>query len=442
MVVAARPKPDPNAEVDAQIAEARARISHAFASYRRLTSQAQEQIDLWDRKYEARRSGSYRALRQIYRACDFAGRCLASAEKLRSPVYICLDVEAVLAADGLRPHGATIVLDVHEAPFYRVRWSCTDWPVDPFVYALDQAVAGLLALADVATATGKALCEELEKAGVRAILLPDYPLPRPFAEASGVREACHLSSADRLVLLFDRMDAGFSGQAILGALAHLPDNYHMAIIGDCGAPHSGRYERELGDYLTATALDGRVHLLPPVAPELLPTYAGSADIGVIGLDPAHSGERLLLPASLFDCIAARLPVAAGDLPDLHETLNRYGIGSRFERPSPQSIAASLLLLTQAKSRLLPKLDEAARELVWGRNEQAVLELLPETAAVTLLRADPCADEGRTHRIASTLLDHGIEVTIVCARSAEADGASTMRERALPRARFVDFPSDG
>ncbi|HEU0155378.1 MAG TPA: hypothetical protein VFQ82_04855 [Stellaceae bacterium] len=344
-----------------------------------------------------------------------------------------------MAAHSLRPDDATIVLDLIEAPFYRVRWNCLDRPIDPFVHALDRAVAGLLSLTDVAMAASAGLSEELQRAGVRAILLPNYPLPRPFAEAPGVREACELEPTDRLALLFEPGDKGFFDEPILGALAHLPDSYHLAIIeqrfDDCAA----RYRRELRDQIAETDLTRRVHLLPPVAPEQLPMYAGGADVGVIGLDPAHSGDRLLLPASVFDCVAARLPVAAGDLPEIHEALKPYGVSSKFDRRSPQSIAASIASLAQAKPGLRPALDKAAHELVWGRNEPGLLGLLPETDAVTLLRAGPPADECRTNRIASTLLEHGIEVTI--ARSARASDIDAPPKSGLARARFVDFAID-
>jgi glycosyltransferase involved in cell wall biosynthesis len=430
-----------NAEVDGQIAVVRARISRTLASYRRQSNDLQRQTELWSRRSEARRNGSYRVLNRMLRACDFAEKCLAAAEQLRSPVYICQSVESVLAAHSLRSNDAMIVLDLIEAPFYRLRWNCIDRPIDPFVYALDRAVAGLLSLTDIAMAASTALGEELQQAGARISLLPDYPLPRPFTEAPGVREACNLAPTDRLAVLFDRGDEGRSCKPVFRALAHLPDNYHLAIIGNGFHDCAAGYKRELDDQLAAEQLAGRVHRLPPVAAEQLPTYAGGADVGVIGLDPAHSGERLLLPRCLFDCIAARLPVAAADLPEIQQVLTRHGAGLQFDPGEPRSVAATLKTLMQEKERLRPGLDRAARELVWSRNERVLMAPFAGIGAVTMLCAEPHADHDRTGRIASTLVDHGIEVTIARAVPNDTLPAAAPRQPEVPRTTVIDIPID-
>jgi hypothetical protein len=160
-------------DIDAQIAEMRAKISKAFTSYRAECVEIQDEIERWNQKHRTLLNGSYRVLRRMLRACAFADRCQALADRLGCSAFICQDVEAVLAAQLLRSDGAIIVLDLVEPPSYRTRSDNLDGPPDPLVFALDRATSGLVSLADVVVVTSAALGAELQKTGLQTILMRD-----------------------------------------------------------------------------------------------------------------------------------------------------------------------------------------------------------------------------------------------------------------------------
>ncbi|HEV2336875.1 MAG TPA: hypothetical protein VGS13_15330 [Stellaceae bacterium] len=184
-------KTDPVPDIDAQIVEMRTKISKAYTSYRAEYSAIQNEIERWDRKYRTLLKGSFWVLQLMSRACAFAGKCQALADRLGCSVFICQDVEAVLAAQLLRSDNAIIVLDLVEPPSYRMRGERLDGPLDPLVHALDRARSGLLSLADIVVVASAALAAELLKAGLTTTVMPDYEAALPT----------HLRGAGRIAML-------------------------------------------------------------------------------------------------------------------------------------------------------------------------------------------------------------------------------------------------
>ncbi|MGC2413755.1 MAG: hypothetical protein WA459_13800 [Stellaceae bacterium] len=166
-------RPNAVSDIDAQIVEMRTKIAKAFTSYRAECIEIQNETERWNQKFRSLQNGSYCVLRLMVRACAFADRCQALADRLGCSAYICQDVEAVLAAQTLRSDGAIIVLDLVEPPSYRLRWDSLDGPLDPLVHAHDRAISGLMSLADVVLVTSATLGAELQKTGLQTILMRD-----------------------------------------------------------------------------------------------------------------------------------------------------------------------------------------------------------------------------------------------------------------------------
>ena len=59
---------------------------------------------------------------------------------------------------------------------------------------------------------------------------------------------------------------------------------------------------------------GRVHVLPPVAPESLDRHVACADVAAMVNQPASENELLSTPNKLFESIAAGVPVVTSDFP--------------------------------------------------------------------------------------------------------------------------------
>ncbi len=224
-------KTDAVPDIDAQIVEMRTKISKAYTSYRAECSAILNEIERWDQKYRTLLKGSFRVLQNMSRACAFADKCQALADRLGCSAFICQDVEAVLAAQLLRSDNAIIVLDLVEPLSYRVGGERLDGPLDPLVHALDRARSGLLSLADIVVVNSTALADELQKAGLATTVMPDY-------EAAPLT---HLRGARRVVMLRTERPANGqrSRQIAATLLAHGVDLTIVTAQPSAGRDDSG-----------------------------------------------------------------------------------------------------------------------------------------------------------------------------------------------------------
>jgi len=106
---------------------------------------------------------------------------------------------------------------------------------------------------------------------------------------------------------------GFSANRGLGQLIHAmqtPDlrEAHLVLLG------YGPMEQELRRLAAAPAVAGRVHVLPPVNPEVLDRHVAGADVVAMVNQPASENEILSTPNKLFEALAAGVPVVTSDFP--------------------------------------------------------------------------------------------------------------------------------
>jgi glycosyltransferase involved in cell wall biosynthesis len=364
-------------------------------------------------------------------ASAFARECTRLEHEIRADTYICRDVGALLAADCLREKVRLIVLDSISTLSCRERSTRFFRPLDPLVHALDRANIGLLSVADAAMGASSGVCTELARAGLRVIYIPDYPAPRPLRDIPDVREACALESVKKLVLMPGDIDLGLDIQTIIRALWHLPETYHLAIINntEINKPRLVQVALENG-------LRERVHVLGTVEYEIWPAFVRGADVSVMVQDPKIPAHKLALPRVVFECICSGLPVIAGDIPDIQDILGTYGIGGRFERDSPASIAETIKDVAERKAEMMPALRRAAQDLVWQKNETKIIELFDKSEDVAILGIDGLVTDIRTRNIAATLIRHGIGVTVVTTERLDGDRPAGRLNHPVPGVKYV------
>ena len=110
------------------------------------------------------------------------------------------------------------------------------------------------------------------------------------------------------------------------------DNADLVFLGD------GPLRSQLEEAVRQKGLDGKVHFLDPVAPEVLLKYTASADIGVTLLEDTCMNHRYALPNKLFEYLMADTPVLASDLPEIEHVITTYDVGRVVYPEDPKAIA--------------------------------------------------------------------------------------------------------
>jgi hypothetical protein len=173
-------------------------------------------------------------------------------------------------------------------------------------------------------------------------------------------------------------------EMLLDALRALP-GVQLAFLGD---PEPG-YAELLRSAVRARDLQDRVTLLASVPLEQLLAHTAEADVGVTLLQDTCENHRLALPNKLFEYIAAGVPVVASALPETRALVEHYRIGWCVTPGDPAALADALeLALSRRRDpELRERLDRAAQELSWEREQQRLVQLYALLAAAPSARAN-------------------------------------------------------
>ncbi|MDO8847901.1 MAG: glycosyltransferase family 4 protein [Coriobacteriia bacterium] len=211
-------------------------------------------------------------------------------------------------------------------------------------------------------------------------LLPQRPAPDPLAAEMRADVA-----ADTLLIYQGALSDTRGLDAVVDAIALLPERYHLALIGNPPpAP-------QLAARLAVAAEHGRVHVFPPVKPAEMLSWLVVADAGVVTYVPDCLNNSLCAPNKMHDYAAAGLPVLAASLPGVERDLEEYGPGLSFTPCDPESFArAAEQLFTEPG--LLERSREGARRMHESLNWPNEAERL--VAAYTVLQHRLCARRRR------------------------------------------------
>jgi glycosyltransferase involved in cell wall biosynthesis len=276
---------------------------------------------------------------------------------------------------GARLTGAQLVYDSHElatsVPYRERAWA---W----FVAAIERLVVPRCAA--VVTVSD----------GIAARLRQRYRLPRTptvvrnvtalkLGGPGGLRMRLGIDAATPLVLHQGAPAPARGCEVLLDAMQRLP-GVHLAFLGD---PEPG-YGAILRRAVRERRLHDRVTLLPSVPLEQLLAHTAEADVGVTLLQDTCENHRLALPNKLFEYIAARVPVLASALPETLALIERHGVGWCVPPGDPAALAAALGLALRRRGdpELRARLDRAAEEFSWEREQQRLVGLYDRLAAAS------------------------------------------------------------
>ena len=375
------------------------------------------------------------------------------------------DIFALPAAAAVaRETGAALIYDAVDVPDLRERLGTylREQPADVHAYLLARNQELVDACDDVWTVS-PGLGTWLEQAfGLRR-------RPRTIRNVRGyervprsdrLRRDAGVADDERLILYLNTAAPGYGLEAALEAVAALGPSHHVAVLGFVP---EGDFRDELARLADELGLTGRLHLLPRVDPEDLPSYISGVDVGLIALPLDTLNARVALPNRLFDMVMARVPVVSVEIADIAAVLERYGFGVTFPAGDPGALTRRLaeVLEADAQTALRAAAEAAAAELCWEREKVRLPEALhplmgegPGTAVI--LARKNLSENQRVKRFAAALRDLGHRVIVaapVCPddQSPHALGGveyltlaqgGVLKPAQVDRARAVTLPAHG
>jgi len=284
-----------------------------------------------------------------------------------------------------RRSGAALVYDAHELWRHR---NVRDRPVGKHVEALTERV--VIRRADGVVTVSPSIARWLQRTyRLRELptLVRNIPAAgEPTDPARGrLRQLAGLAPTDQVIAYGGRITTSRGLEETIAALALLPGHVHLVVLG-YGDPG---YLAQLDRRIEQAGVRDRVHLVGKVAPHEVAGALADADLSVVFVRPTCLSYEYSLPNKLFEAIHAGLPIAAADLPDTREVVERYGVGEIFGlvRPDddgevpPSSTDAEAVAMAATITRILADPDAyrraaraAASELTWQHEEEALLAL--------------------------------------------------------------------
>ncbi len=177
---------------------------------------------------------------------------------------------------------------------------------------------------------------------------PPRWMPDPIGERR-LQVRLGLPADARIVLYHGGLEPGRGIEQLLDA-CDLGGGVHLVLLG------YGSLQGSLDVRLAADpALAGRVHVLPAVPPEELPSWVHGADVVAMPIQPSTLNHRLSTPNKLFEALGAGVPVVASDFAPMRRIVidDPDGpLGAVCDPTDPAAIASAI--------RSLLDLDEPAR----------------------------------------------------------------------------------
>jgi glycosyltransferase involved in cell wall biosynthesis len=228
-----------------------------------------------------------------------------------------------------------------------------------------------LSLASIILAVSSPLAGQIERAGSRAVVMPNGANPEVFDPQRADRKAIRARLG-----LGDRFTVGWAGilrdwhglELLLDAIAAIPDAA-LLIVGD------GPARPSVEARVSALNLSGRTTLAGRVPHEAMPAYIAAMDVAVV----AEDRTRVASPMKLLEYMAMARPVIAPALDNVRDLVQDGVDGLMFTPGDSDALAAALRRLA-SDAALRCTLGRNARRKVqetrnWLANAQTVIDLV-------------------------------------------------------------------
>lgn len=216
------------------------------------------------------------------------------------------------------------------------------------------------------------------------------PVSRGRTAESDIRTAAGVPAGVPLLVYSGGVQEARGVRTAVAALLELTDA-HLAIVAV--PSRSAPAARRLAEYAAELGVADRVHLLDPVAPQVVVPFLASADVGLIPLRHFGSHE-FALANKLFEYLHAGLPMVVSDCRAQAAFVRDHGLGEVHPADDPTALAEAVrrVLSRQDELRQAVATSPARQSMTWPQQALRIQELLGRLTrgALTPAPLDPDA----------------------------------------------------
>lgn len=205
----------------------------------------------------------------------------------------------------------------------------------------------------------------------RPLVLQNRPrLQKQLLASNTIRETLKLDEPWPIVIYQGGLQAGRGLELLLRTAAETKDAYYV-FVG------SGVLLDTLQNIVKELQLEKRIHFIPAVPLEDLPSYTASADIGIQPILNTCLNHYTTDSNKLFEYVQAGLPIITSNLPEIRKVVQAYDLGLLVEEDNQPALIEALNTLIQGESLrnyYAEKSSRAALSLNWENQEQELVSL--------------------------------------------------------------------
>lgn len=268
---------------------------------------------------------------------DFEKLVRSKIEELKPDIIHAHDLLTTYAAVKYsKKHNIPMIYDAHEYEIHRNRKYRTfkiladQW----FEWKAVKQAKRVITVSD-------GIAEDMAK--MYNIPVPTVVLNSPTIKAidyevdKDIRTDLGLSNDDVILVYVGINTIGRGLEVFVKSLMHLPENYHVAILG----PRKEVNDTNLIKFAQLKGVVSRVHLLEPVLPIEIPNYIKSADVSVIpGINVCKSYDYSL-PNKLFDALFSTLIICSGNVKSISQFIQKNKLGEIFDGTNHKDMAKKI-----------------------------------------------------------------------------------------------------
>jgi glycosyltransferase involved in cell wall biosynthesis len=204
----------------------------------------------------------------------------------------------------------------------------------------------------------------------RPVVIRNFPEPSKKINKLPQKDYFGFGKNYKIVIYQGGLTPGRGLISLVKAMKFLNRKIILFLFGD------GPLVKELKKEIRQLNLENKVILKGWVEPNLLQELIPQADLGVVPFENISLNHYLALPNKLFEYVAAGLPMAVSDFPEMGGLVKRYKIGFTFDPDKPKDIAKAInnILLTKNYNSFKKNVLKAKKLLTWEKEKQKLINL--------------------------------------------------------------------